>query len=136
MPRGVTPKNHQIVEALEKAAGIITVAAQMLGMRRECLSRRISKTESLQGALKAIEERTLDLAEGQLLKSIKNGNLTAVIFFLKTKGMRRGYAEKRDVYGEMEVSVHEPAALKGKSDAELMKIVGFSPAIAAKAAED
>lgn len=136
MPRGVTPKNHQIVEALEKSAGIITVAAQMLGMRRECLSRRISKAGALQEALKAIEERTLDLAEGQLLKSIKNGNLTAVIFFLKTKGMRRGYAEKRDVYGEMEVSVHEPAALKGKSEAELMKIVGFSPAIAAKAAED
>lgn len=128
MPRGVTFKNKQIIEALEKSAGIITVAAQMLGMHRECLSRRISRTKELQEAMQAISERTLDLAEGQLFKAIKNGNMTAVIFYLKTKGTRRGYAEKRDVYGEMEVNVHEPASLKGKTEAELLKIAGFGAA--------
>lgn len=131
MPRGVTFKNKQIIEALEKSAGIITVAAQSLGMRRECLSRRISKSKELQEAQKAIDERTLDLAEGQLLKAIRNGNLTAVIFFLKTKGVRRGYAEKHDLIGEFDVHQHEPAALKDKSDADLLRIAGFG-AVAAQ----
>lgn len=136
MPRGITLKNARIIEALEASAGIISAAAKMLGVRRESLSRRISGNKELQEALKVIEEMTLDLAEGELLKAMHGGNLTAIIFYLKTKGARRGYAEKRDVFGDVDVNVHEPAGLKGKSDAELLKIVGFTPAIAATAAED
>jgi len=34
-------------------------------------------------------------AESQLMKKIKQGNLTAIIFFLKTQAKHRGYVEKQ-----------------------------------------
>ena len=39
-------------------------------------------------------ESSVDLAESKLIEAIKNGNLTAIIFFLKTQGKSRGYVER------------------------------------------
>ena len=38
------------------------------------------------------------MAEDQLIKQIREGNLTATIFYLKTKGQARGYIEKQYVH--------------------------------------
>lgn len=38
----------------------------------------------------------LDFAESELFKQIKEGNITGVIFFLKTKGKKRGYIERSE----------------------------------------
>lgn len=47
-----------------------------------------------------INERNLDYAESALLKLIKEGNATALIFFLKTKGKHRGYIERSELTGK------------------------------------
>ena len=41
-------------------------------------------------------ESALDEAESELMKLIRAGNLTAIIFFLKTQGKSRGYSERSD----------------------------------------
>jgi hypothetical protein len=41
----------------------------------------------------------LDFAESQLHKQIKEGNTSATIFYLKTKGKERGYVERQEVTG-------------------------------------
>jgi len=38
------------------------------------------------------EESMLDMAEGELMKQVKNGNMSAIQFLLKSKGKSRGYA--------------------------------------------
>ena len=40
-----------------------------------------------------LEEKDMDDAESALRKLIKQGNVTAIIFKLKTKGRKRGYNE-------------------------------------------
>ena len=40
-----------------------------------------------------VEEGLIDLCETKLMQQINEGNLTAIIFFLKTKGKQRGYIE-------------------------------------------
>jgi hypothetical protein len=42
-----------------------------------------------------VVEQNLDLAEHKLLGFINEGNMTAVIFYLKTKGRERGYSRSR-----------------------------------------
>ena len=45
-------------------------------------------------AVKEIENVALDFAESQLHKQIKDGNASSTIFYLKTKGKKRGYIER------------------------------------------
>ena len=40
-----------------------------------------------------------DFAESELMKLIKDGNVAATIFFLKTQGKARGYIERQEVTG-------------------------------------
>ena len=44
-----------------------------------------------------VKEGLIDLAENQLLNKIKKGDITAIIFFLKCRGKKRGYTEKQEV---------------------------------------
>ena len=46
--------------------------------------------------LGAARESSVDLAESELMKAIRAGNMTAIIFFLKTQGRSRGYVERSD----------------------------------------
>ena len=52
--------------------------------------------EEFKKSVDSIEDIALDFAESQLHKQIKDGNVTATIFYLKTKGTKRGYIEKHD----------------------------------------
>ncbi|MFO0202076.1 MAG: hypothetical protein ACK528_03000 [Alphaproteobacteria bacterium] len=44
-----------------------------------------------------VEESNLDKAESALLGLIEAGNVASIIFYLKTKGKKRGYTEKIDL---------------------------------------
>ena len=43
------------------------------------------------------QESLIDLAESKLVENIKENDNTSIIFFLKTKGKKRGYIEKQEV---------------------------------------
>ena len=59
---------------------------------RSTIMRWASEDADFRQAIVDIEESWIDLAESELLKHIKNGNLKAIQFLLKTKGKSRGYA--------------------------------------------
>jgi hypothetical protein len=50
-----------------------------------------------------MEEALLDFAETMLYKAIKTGKTAELIFYLKTKGQKRGYIERQrlDVISEV-----------------------------------
>jgi hypothetical protein len=50
-------------------------------------------------AVKEIVEGNLDLAERVVLNAIKQDNMTATNFYLKTKGRHRGYVERAELTG-------------------------------------
>jgi hypothetical protein len=57
--------------------------------------RSLRYPESLGHVVAEVVEQNLDLAEHKLLGVINEGNMTAVIFYLKTKGRERGYSRSR-----------------------------------------
>ena len=55
----------------------------------------IDDDKDFENEVRDVNEELLDFAESQLMNHITKGNLTAIIFYLKTKGQSRGYIEKQ-----------------------------------------
>jgi hypothetical protein len=60
----------------------------------------LEKDEEFKAAMDAVAESNIDLAEKSLMQQIKDGNPTSTIFYLKTKGKKRGYIETQELTGK------------------------------------
>lgn len=89
----------RIAEALRKSGGVVSHAAEALGVGRSTLTRRLEAERGLRDVREDVKAETLDLAESTLVKAIKAGNLQAVIFYLRTQGRERGYVERSELGG-------------------------------------
>jgi len=97
-------KLQHVEDALRQAGGIISTAAKILETAYgSCTPRTVRNYVKRHPRLAEVIEETvelnLDTAESQLMSLIANGNLGAVIFYLKTKGKARGYVERVEATG-------------------------------------
>lgn len=87
----------QYAQAITEAQGLVSVAARRLGVSRQSVYTAINRHKQVAEALEDARERTIDLAEGKLVQQINEGNITAIIFYLKTQAKHRGYVERQEV---------------------------------------
>lgn len=85
---------EQIEQAIRAKHGNITRAAEGLGVSRVAIYKRVKANKRLQAVLVEARESLADLAEDKLRELIEQGNVTAIIFALKTVGKERGYVER------------------------------------------
>jgi hypothetical protein len=90
---------HHIEAALRKSAGLVTPAAKLLeaaygSCTPATVRNYLKRYKSLRTVVEETVELNLDLAESKLLAGIGDGNMTGIIFYLKTKGRERGYVER------------------------------------------
>lgn len=89
-----TSKKAAMIEALKQSLGIVTAAAEVVGIERSTHYDWLKVDEGYKAAVDSIQDITLDFAESKLHSLIKNDDTTATIFYLKTKGKKRGYIER------------------------------------------
>lgn len=107
-----------LLEALKKCMGNVSEACAMAGIKSRTTYYRYLEDPEFKAAVEEIEESNIDFAEGQLKKLMKGIELedtqffvikgkvvaqptikkyapdkAAIIFYLKTKGKKRGYVE-------------------------------------------
>lgn len=94
-PRGVTTtvKKKMLLELLEKNLGIIAPSIKTLGINRMTYYNWVKKDKKFRDAVESIKETSIDFVESKLYKSIDEGNVTAMIFYLKCRAKNRGYIE-------------------------------------------
>ncbi len=92
-----TLKKNAMLEALKKSLGIVTKAVEMVGIDRQTHYNWLKDDADYKAKVEALDDVVLDFAESKLHQSINNGSDTATIFFLKTKGKKRGYIEKSEI---------------------------------------
>jgi hypothetical protein len=86
-----------MIEALEKSLGVVTAACKSVGIGRTTHYMWMDQDREYKKAVEEISDVALDFAETHLHKQIKEGSSTSTIFYLKTKGKKRGYIERQEV---------------------------------------
>jgi len=89
----------QVIEAIRGSKGIVSHAARKLGCSRKTIYNYVDRYVTVAEALEDEREDLLDFVEGKLLGEINRGNITAIIFYLKTQGKHRGYVERQEHTG-------------------------------------
>ena len=90
-------KKDAILQALEKSLGVVTTACQKVGIGRATFYRWCKEDKDFNAEVQAIQDVALDFAESMLFEQIQDGSTAATIFYLKTKGKRRGYVERQEL---------------------------------------
>jgi len=103
-----------MIKALEANRGIVTKACALVDIARQTHYRWLSEDPEYKAACEEVGETAIDSVEGKLYDLIDKGDTTATIFYLKTKGKKRGYIEKQEIEhtGEMHVSWNETKTYK------------------------
>lgn len=104
------------IDALERYCGIVTDACKSIGLARSTFYKWCTDDPEFKAAVDDVQEVAIDYVESKLFEKI-NGVListrddeggkpliysqppsdTAIIFYLKTKGKRRGYVERQEL---------------------------------------
>lgn len=93
MPTNSDIQKRAMLDALEKSLGIVTTACKQVGIARSTHYEWMQSDSEYKEAVESIADIALDFAESQLHKQIQNGEVSSTIFYLKTKGRKRGYSE-------------------------------------------
>ena len=86
--------DRQIEAALRLSGGIVSYAAKILHCSRQTIYNRFSTSVKLRKYYEDLNEDNLDFVEMKLFELIKDGNVRAIIFFLRNKGADRGYRNR------------------------------------------
>jgi hypothetical protein len=119
MTHNTEENKKKLIEALKQSLGVVTTACDSIGISRHTYYKWLRTDEQFKKEIDDLENVTLDFAESQLFKQIKEGSTAATIFYLKTKGRKRGYIEKT----ELDVTNKNPD-FSQLSTEELVKLLG------------
>ena len=87
----------QIIDALQTQEGRVALAAEQLGCTAQTIYNYRDRFPSIGEFIKHKAEKRLDMVENKLWDAIMDGNIAAIIFYLKTQGKERGYVERQEL---------------------------------------
>ena len=96
---------NQLLAALEKSLGVVTAACKMANIDRSVFYDYMQKDPEFKKKVEDLEDYCMDFVETQFLKNIQQGNTAEILFYLKTKGRKRGYTERQELDIKTEQSI-------------------------------
>ena len=93
------PTAEEIKRVYSQKGANISATCIALGISRNTLYSWRKASKKLDELMTDVEESLIDFSESKLMEQINNGNITAIIFHLKTKGKNRGYVERQEMTG-------------------------------------
>jgi len=86
----LTTDQKIFLDVLEKTMGNVTLALEKTKYTRDNFDDWMGDI-LFSIMIQEVNEKTIDYVENKLIQEINKGNLTAIQFYLKTKGKNRGY---------------------------------------------
>lgn len=142
----IVSNKKALLTVLAKTKGIVLTACQSVGISRTQFYNYVNSDEKFAARVSEIQEEAIDFVESKLMEKINGITLlgkggsgedeedptytlppsdTAIIFYLKTKGKKRGYVERTEVENsgsvqvDISVSKEEAQNIKAALDSEL-----------------
>ena len=103
------------LEIFEKSACNISVACKKLNISRTTFYQWREQDSSFAEEMHNLIEAEKDYAETTIKKFMREGNLTATIFFLKTQCKDRGYVERQEIIPAENQKLFEIEIIDGES---------------------
>jgi len=97
MANKIQQTKKALIEAMQKSLGNVTQSCKLVGVNRSTYYDYYNKDADFAQACDDCENIALDFVESQLHKQIKDGVPSSTIFYLKTKGKKRGYVERKEI---------------------------------------
>ena len=121
-------RKQMFLEVYQKKGGIIYLACEAANIGRTTYFEWMKKDPQFAASIRELDDYLLDFTESKLMAKIQSGNLTAMIFYLKCKGKKRGWVERQEVTGadgiplNPGVSAEEEQRLRSLSVDDLKRI--------------
>lgn len=93
------------LDALTESLGVVSTACDIAKISRTQFYHWLNEDEEFKKAVDEMEEVAIDFAESALHKQIKSGIPVSTIFYLKTRGKKRGYIERQEIEHSGEVVI-------------------------------
>lgn len=89
--------SKRVLDAITEHHGNLSAVARALGVARSTVYAHVEKDAGAALAVEEARETILDEVEATLEQRALDGHTAELIFFLKTRGKKRGYSEKQEV---------------------------------------
>lgn len=94
----LTKNQEKFLASLKENLGIISKAADACNLHRNSHYKWLDSSLEYKEEYLSIEDDCIDVVEHALMgKILEDKDTTAIIFYLKTKGKKRGYVEKSEL---------------------------------------
>lgn len=100
---------EEFLKAYEESLGLQYGSARRANVTVDTINAWRKKDPEFDAAIKEIDSRRDELVVGELMNAIQNHNLSAIIFYCKT---RLGFSEKKEVELSSKADIDVEAAIK------------------------
>lgn len=94
MGKTTDSRKKSFIENIKASGGIIYVACANTGISRVTYYKWRAADPEFATAVDEVMEAQVDFVESKLMELVRNHDTTATIFYLKTKGKKRGWSER------------------------------------------
>ncbi len=111
-----TLQKKAMLAALTKTFGIVTTACKIVQIERSTHYDWLKSDPKYAEEVKELDNVSFDFVESKLYKNIDKCDTASIIFFLKTKGRKRGYFEDTKITDNSEKIITIIHELRKKND--------------------
>lgn len=96
----VAQEKEDLLRALANTSGIVASACKAANISRMTYYRWYNEDPDFREKADDVKELQKDFAESLILKKMKEGDTTMLIFYAKTQMKDRGYTERKEITGK------------------------------------
>ena len=96
----IANEKEDLLAALAQTSGIVSSACKAANVSRMTYYRYYKEDPDFREKADDIKELQKDFAESLILKKMKEGDTTMIIFYAKTQMKDRGYTERKEITGK------------------------------------